>query len=151
VSLHTYEFDNLKDMEFFLQGGVSGGKEVVTQNGRIYGLNGSTLIFTLPAGTVQFSDVLEQGLTFQQISQQIAAVLPALATFWRDKYIHILQKALGGGISLSKSGTANPFFGFSSATDAIGTLFNGPSGATPRYIDSSGKARLEGYYVVVEF
>lgn len=150
MALKTYEFDNVKDMERFLQGWISGGKNVVNGSGRIMGLHNKTLIFTTPAGTVTFSDASGDGLTLKEVSDQITAAIASLSVSWKDGWISIHKTDMSDGVTLSKNGTANTAFGFSTAKDNVGLIYNGPTGATPRLVESNVKARRDGYYVIVE-
>lgn len=150
MSLKVYEFDTTKEMEFFLQGGVRGGKVVVNQWGRLYGLHGKTLIFTTPAATITFSDPTGAGLTYEAISDQIRATATTLFVFWRDKIMHIQMATPTAAVVVDKDGTANSTFGFSGAKDHAGQYFTGPSGSVPRLIETGVKPRRDGFYVIVE-
>jgi hypothetical protein len=150
--LKFLEFDVIKDMECTLQGGIWGGRNIASQNkGRIPGLDGKTLIFTVPSLTITFSDTVGEGLTPQEIVMQIVTADHSIVPFWRDQNLHMVRAAWeGAGITLSWSGTANPIFGFSSATETAGTYYNGPSGELPRVLETNNKSRLDGYYALVE-
>ena len=150
--LAIYEFDVLKDMELFLQGGISGGKDVRNQQGGvIFGLHNRTLIFTTPVATVTFADPTGAGLTTQQVTAQIVAASATLRSFWREGRLHLLRTpGTNAAVVLSAAGTANSLFGFSNSAAATGTYYNGPSGATPRVVETNNKSRLDGYYVIVE-
>ena len=149
--LYIYERDTLKDVEFLLQGGVTGGRVTVNQRGTTPGLSGTTLIFLSPAVTVTFSDTSGVGLNPQDIVNQIVAVNSTIVPFWRGGCLNLLlTPAAASNVAVSHAGTANPIFGFSSATDNVGVFYAGPTGLIPRLVPVDPKARLDGYYVVVE-
>lgn len=148
--IKIYEFDVLKDMEVFLQGGITGGRRVVDGSGRIQGLHGLTLIFLAPACTVTFSDPTGEGLKLSDIQDQISAVSAVIQASWRDQFLTLMRTPATANVSLDKDGTANAVFGFSSNKDTTGTYFNGPTGSAPKFLETNNKTRLDGYYVVVE-
>lgn len=150
MALKIYEFDTVRDMEFFLRGGVSGGRQVVNQQGRIHGLDGKTLVFNNPSGTVTFADTTGAGLTFAEVATQITAVVSTVVINWRDGALHLVLSTAATAVSIDKDGTANKVFGFSSDADHVGQVFGGPTGNTPRLVETNNKSRLDGYYAVVE-
>lgn len=149
MSLTFKQFGSIEEMELFLRGGISGGKQIASSSGVVLGLHGKTLIFAAPVGTVTFSDPSGDGLTLSEIAQQIAAVVTVASQF-RGGSLSLVQPTPTTGVSLSKSGTANKFFGFSGATDSVGTVVNGPSGAVPRLLQTLPKAQNDGFYAVLE-
>lgn len=149
MAIKVFEFGAAKEMEFFLQGGITGGKIIVTGAGRLYGLHGLTLIFTAPAGTVTFSDA-GSGLTYQDIALQIRTELTSLLAFYRNGQLHLVEAAPTTGVKLSKDGTANTVFGFSNGKAHEGIAFNPPDGGAPRFLETRSKAPSDGYYATVE-
>lgn len=150
MALKIYEFDTVKDMEFFLRGGVTGGRQVVNQFGRVHGLDGLTLIFVSPSGTVTFSDPTGAGLTFAEIADQITTAIGTLSVNWLDGSLHLVLTSPSAAVTVDKDGTANTVFGFSKKKDHAGQVFNGPAGAVPRLVETNNKSRLDGYYAIVE-
>ena len=151
MALRIHEFDNIRDVEFFLCGGIKGGRKLVLHTGgRVLGLHGLTLVFSSPAATVTFADASGEGLTLSDIIDQIVAAVPTLSVSWRDGVINLILSTPTAAVVLDSTGTANTLFGFSASSDHAGHYFNGPSGVTPRFIQAQPKARFDGYYVVVE-
>jgi hypothetical protein len=152
MSLNTYEFDTVSEMSFFLRGGISGGARVFGPAARIQNLNGATLIFLKPvAGTVTFVDTTGDGLTAPAVASQITSVMTGLSVLWKNQCLSLVEIVPIAGVSLSKSGTANTVFGFTTASNTGNVAFNGPTGDTPRFIECGSKPRLDGLYVVVEY
>jgi hypothetical protein len=149
MALKIYEFDTVKEMEFFLRGGITGGK-VAHKNGRIHGLHGRTLVLTAPAATVTFADPTGAGLTLAEVATQIHAVAAAVSVNWLSGALGLVMTTPTAAVVLSASGTANTIFGFSNSTSNTGRYFNGPAGTTPRLVETNNKSRLDGYYAVVE-
>lgn len=154
MPLKIVQFDTLAEAEFYLRGGIKGGKQSLVQ-GVVRGLDGLTLIFSKPlVGTVTFSDPTGAGLTLTQIQTAINAVQPALQVGWAESSLHLIENTPSAGVALSKSGTANTAFGFSAGTtgvtDTVGTVFNGATGAIPRVMELAPKARLDGFFALVE-
>lgn len=150
MALKIFEFDTAKEMEFFFQGGVRGGRQVTNQSGRVFGLHGKTLILTSPAATVTFSDATGAGLSFDAIADQIRTAAPTVSTFWRDGTMHLQLTTPTAAVTVDKDGTANAVFGFSSAKDHAGLYVNGPAGVVPHIVETGTKPRFDGYYAVVE-
>ena len=155
MAIETYEFGTMNQLRFFLLGGIRGGKPVTPQNtkGVLLGLNGLTLIFSSPNGTVTFSDPTGAGLTLDNVITQINAVhaLSGIGVNWVDQCMGLFLSDKSAGVTLSKSGTANTYFGFSTDKNTVGTLINGPKANTlPMLIWSNSKAPLDGYYIHVE-
>ena len=136
-------------MDRFLNGGVMGGQDLTKskhyRNGKVYNLHGKTL--KLNAATCTFADAANAGRTFAQIKTAIQAALAGTTVTWQDGHLVV---ALAAGLTVQSDGTSNPIFGFSSATDMVGTVYNGPAGAVPRWLVIDGGPRMDGYYVVTE-
>lgn len=145
-----YSFDTVEDVNFFLHGGVSGGPMTLQQGGTVPNLNLATLIFLAPAVTVTFTDTSGVGLTAAQIAGQIVAAAPAIVPSFRNNVWRFSAPSTGAGVQVSKTGTANPIFGFSDSLNTVGKFYNSFLGAVPRLLEVGSKARLDGYFVVVE-
>jgi hypothetical protein len=148
--LQMQSFDTIEDVNFFLQGGVNGGPLTLQQGGTVPGLNGLQLIFTAPAAVVTFVDNTGVGLSAAQIAAQIVAVNAAIRPSFRNNVWRFSAPSSSAGVKISKTGTANAVFGFSDSLDTVGTFFNSLVGAVPRLVEVGSKARLDGYFVVVE-
>lgn len=128
--VHTFATPN--EVEFFLNGGVVGGKSVVGIGGKVLGLHGTTLVFNSPAGTVTFSDATGAGLTYQQVKAAIEAVHATVTVSFDHGRIRLVDS--GGAVSLDKTGTANTIFGFSTGSDTVGVAYAAPGGAAPALV-----------------
>ena len=150
MPLKIQQFDCIEDAEFYLRGGVSGGV-LALQQGVIAGLHGKTLIFTAPeAKTVTFSDPTGAGLKVSDIVTSVHSVLTGLLISFTKVGLRIIEASPTYGVHISKTGTANTIFGFSNGSDTIGLACTGPTGAVPRLIEMGAKARLDGYFAVIE-
>jgi len=149
--LKILQFDTLQAVEHGINGGVIGGAIVVGPDGKILGLDGKTLIFTTPAGTVTFSDKSGQGHTPAEVIAEIKAVHATLQPKFIKRQLWIIETTPTSGIVITGAGTANPIFGFGNVT-VTGIVYNPPDGAAPRVISDNahGKATADGYYIIVE-
>ena len=145
-------FGDLRRVDFVLNGGISGGKKVISAGGKVVRLHGKTLIFTTPAGTVTFSDPGGAGLSMAEIIAAIvgAAGLGGLNPSFIDGYLNIREATPSAGVVLAGTGTANAAFGFGKST-VTGTVYNPYDGAAPRLLMGPfARAQMDGYYAVVE-
>jgi len=154
----TLHAGSLRELEHALNGGIIGGKQVVDGYGLVHGLHGKTLIFTTPLGTTTFDDPTGAGLTYQQIDDQIKATgdpgpfpLAGLLAKVVDRSLWIVELVPTNGIVMTGAGTANPIFGFGSAT-VTGVVYAAPDGSAPKLLSDNahGKPTADGYYILVE-
>lgn len=158
MALRTREFNTLKEAELFFQGAIRGGKQIANASGLVYNLHDKTLIFTSPASvTVTFdedtgdanSNGLGNGLTPQQIRNQIVAAVAALSPFFLDKVLNLVETTPTSGVAITEAGTANKLLGFSGATATTGTIINPPGGGAPALVSLQPKSNFDGYYAVI--
>lgn len=149
MSLHFFRFENSADVEHFLNGGITGGKEVV-RGGNVLGLDGLTLVFNAPAGTVTFSDPSGAGLSPQEIKTEVETTIATLKVTFKDGRIRFIHAALSSAVNLDLTGTANTLFGFSDATDTAGTRFNPFDGVAPRVLATEANPNADGWAILVE-
>jgi hypothetical protein len=147
MSYKTYNFTNATAMDLFLNGGVSGGRKVVSANdkGRILGLHNKTLIIN--GSTCTFSDAAGTGLTLAQIKTAIQAAAAGVTAAFIDGSL-TLEAATA--ITVAKTGTANSVFGFSSNEDTVGTVFNPYDGVAPRVLFIGASPTQDSYAVTTE-
>ncbi len=148
MSIRVYRFETSTDAEHFLNGGISGGAEIV-HAGRVLGLHNKTLIFTSPAGTVTFSDPTGAGLSAGDIKSQIEAALATLKVTYHGYKIRIIRATPTAPVVLSNTGTANPIFGFGSAVAATGVVFNPIGGAAPAIMTTEANPNSDGWAIWV--
>ena len=149
MSLHVKRFENSIDVEHFLNGGITGGKEVV-RGGNIMGLNGLTLVFNAPSGTVTFVDATGEGLSPQQVKTQVETDISTLKVSFRDYKMRVIVAALTSAVNLDITGSANSLFGFSNATDTVGTLYAPYDGTPPRVLATEANPNSDGWAILVE-
>jgi len=150
--LKILQFGNLRRVGFVLNGGIAGGKRVINSGGKVLGLNGKTLIFTTPAGTVTFSDTGGTGLSMADIIAEIVGTggLSGLKPGFSDGYLNVIETTPTNGVVLAGTGTANAAFGFGKST-VTGLVYDPPGGSAPRMVGGiQVRAQLDGYYVLVE-
>jgi hypothetical protein len=155
MALRIREFSDLFAAEFYLRGGIRGGRQVVNASGVVQNLHGKTLIFNVPSGTVTFDETagaagLGGGLTLQEITAQIQAVHAGLQVSLRDKILNIIEATPTNGVDLDKDGTANTLFGFSGASDNVGDVISAPGGTAPTLVGIWGKTNNDGYMVIID-
>ncbi len=154
MAYKTHGFSDTNQMDFFLNGGVVGGVDVlkILRKGaaagglRLFGLDGLTIILT--GGTATFSDANDEGLTLVAIKAVIDAVTGNVVAEWRNG--KLLLSDPGGVTTVDKDGTANSVFGFSKDSDSVGTPVNPPDGAAPRIITIEAGPHADAFYVTVE-
>jgi len=149
--LKILQFSALQEAEHVINGGIIGGRELVVIEGKVYGLDGKTLIFTTPAGTVTFSDKVGAGHTLAEVIAEIKAVHAGLQPKFVKKSLWVIETTPTNGVVITGAGTANPVFGFGAVT-VTGTVYDVPGGTPPRLISDNfhGKATVDGYYILVE-
>jgi len=147
IRVHRYE--NAIDVEHFLNGGITGGREIVS-SAPVLGLHGKTLVFNAPAGTVTFSDPAGVGLSAAQIKSKIEGTIATLKVTWVHRRIRIILAAMTSKVDLDATGTANEIFGFSSTSDTAGTVYAGPSGSAPKIIATEANPNADGWAIFVE-
>ena len=109
---------NLRDLELFLQGGISAGRELPAsgENPGVYGLHGKTLIFTSPgAATVTFTNAgssVQQPILVKDIKIQIETAVAALTVKFFDRRLVIIEDTPASGVAITGLGTANAVLGF---------------------------------------
>jgi hypothetical protein len=143
----TENFSNTADMDFFLNGGVKGGKRVVSgaDKGRIHGLHDLTLIVN--AETTTFSDASGVGLTPAQVKAAIEAATTSLTVVWRDGCLAFLHAS---SVTVGSAGTANRIFGFSSSEDSVNQPFGTPGSSAPAIVTISGSPTGDSIQVLLE-
>ena len=140
----------LNELKHILNGGVIGGKQVSNPEGLVHGLHG--LVFKINTFTVTFADAAGVGYKLvdatRSIKQEIEDVVTGSTVSFIDGRLAI---ALPAGITVKKTaGTANNAFGFSSATDQVGVVYNFPAGAAPRVLSIGSSPRGDNYFAHVE-
>lgn len=130
--LKVQKLSDLQIVNMTLQGGLLSGKDIGA--GSVYGLDGKTLVFTSPVGTVTFATPNgseQEPLTLKEIVAQINAV-PALAG-----YAHIYKGKLmlkgAAKVTMSNTSTAAADLGFDSG-GSTGTLYAAPGGSAPALV-----------------
>ena len=80
ANLVTRTFPNVPAMDLFLKGGIQAGSQVKDKlvKGKLFGLDGLTLVFTTPSATVTFDDSGGAGLSLKDILVQAKADADAL-------------------------------------------------------------------------
>ncbi len=149
MAFKTFSFGSTAALDRFLNGATIGGANLLKYKnyaqGRIQGLDGLTL--DIDGSTVTFVDTPAVGLTFAEIKAAIEAATTDVDVSWEDGAL-VLFKV--GGLVVAETGTANPIFGFSSATPTSGTVYAGPEGAAPRWVTINGGPRMDSYFCVTE-
>ena len=148
MALKVAEFNSSVLLELFLNGAVVGGKPIANLAGVIRGLDGLTLI--IDTDTVTFTDTLDEGYKLIDSTKSIKQEIEDAATGVEVSFVNgimVLKKT--GGLTVSKSGTANAIFGFSKATDVVGVAYAGPSGTAPKCW-SIGTDEGEGFLAFLE-
>jgi len=149
MSIKLVRCETNTDVEHFLSGGITGGVQIVGSR-PVVGLHGLTLEFTNPVGTVSFSDPTGAGLYPKDIKTQIEADVAALKADFRNNRLQLIVAALTSAVKLKPIGTANAIFGFSRSTDTNGTIYNGPAGAAPKFLQLEANPTCDGWTVVLE-
>lgn len=131
MALRARIINGLSALNSFLRGGIVGGKDLRKAT---FNINGKTLVFSMPAGTVTFvtpDPTSQEPLGLRAILTQINAV-PTLAGFahTQDGLLIIENPAGGTSVVLSNTGTANALLGFD-PDGATGIAYNAPGGASP--------------------
>jgi len=151
--LDFLRFDGTDTAKHALNGGITGGKKVTSQFGRVLGLHGKTLVFNTPSGTVTFDDPTGVGLTALEIQTQIQDVvaLAGLTAQVYSGYLRVIETIPSAGVVLDATGTANVDFGFSSAADAMGVVYGAWDAASPpRVLQVFPNPQLDGITALVE-
>lgn len=147
MALKIVEFNSSVKLELFLNGAVIGGTQLVNSDGRVYGLNGLTLI--IGTETVTFTDAAGEGYklidSVKSIKKEIEDATTGVTAGFIDGQL-LLQKT--GGLTVKKDGTANAVFGFSKLSDVVGVAYAGPGGSAPK-CHSIG-ADLDSYTALLE-
>lgn len=149
MALRIREFTTLQEAQFFLRGGVRGGKPLA---GRVYNIVGRTLIFSSPSSvTVTFvAGADSSGLTVREIQDQIVAAIAAVKPGLMDKGLALEEVTPASGVAITGAGTANPLFGFKTGAATVGTVINPPGGAQPALTELRPKATNDGYFAVID-
>lgn len=139
------KFRTIDEVQSFLNGGVSSGSKVTQVQGPpsnqapgITGLVGKTLILAGPgpAGTVTFvassgSNPDPNTLLFSDIKAQIEAAVVTVKVNVFDGYLTVIEATPTSGVTVSKTGTANPLLGFDTANNTVGKFYLPAAAATP--------------------
>lgn len=144
MPLKVMNFSKPYEMELALTGGVQGGRSVVSIERKIQGLHGLTLLVN--AATVTFSDPTGTGLTLAQVKQAIDTAASVTSTYVDGK----LTLRRTGAVTVLKTGTANPIFGFSTDADTVGVVYAPPTGSAPRLLFITPSPSSDSLVVTVE-
>lgn len=140
----------LRELEFILNGGVIGGKQLASPEGVVHGLNGLTLIINTT--TVTFTDTTGAGYKLndavKSIKQEIEDAVAGVTVEFLEGGRLGLKHATG--VTLDKDGTANALFGFGKTTDIVGTVYAPPDGTAPRVLGTGASPRGDNYYAHCE-
>lgn len=156
MPLVTHTFSNAFDLGLFLRGGIKSGPPPKRTQGKVFGLNGLTLVFIQPsASTVTFADASGSGLDLNAILTQIRAAVVLLEPKFKDGALVLVEIAPANGVSLNlETSTALTAFGWSgeqlAGTTHTNVEYNPPDGAAPRFVDFSTTPSSDGYALIVE-
>lgn len=138
-SFMTRKFQEIWEIDLFLNGGLIAGSDVIKGGEGVYGiynLVGKTLKFTQPSAvTVTFVASVDPNnpdpnrLTYKDIKGQVEAAIPAVSVQQYARKLVLVEAAPANGVTIDKTGTANPLLGFDKNTDTVGTKY-GPIGAS---------------------
>jgi hypothetical protein len=129
MALRIKKMAELEEVNTFLRGGHIGGKSL---KGGLYGLDGKTLVFTTPVGTVTFAtpnNSQQESLSLRDIMDQINAVHTGMAHTGQGGKL-FLEMPTPAGIVATSASSALALLGFDKA-GLSGTVYNPPAGATP--------------------
>lgn len=143
-------------MELHLRGGITSGPSPALRQGKVFGLDGLTLVFIQPAAaTVTFADPTGEGLDLKAVLAQIKSAVAALNPRFKDKVLELVEVTPTNGVSLNlETSTALTVFGWS-GEGAVGTThtnvpYNPTDGLAPRYLDWTGTSAGDGYLLLTE-
>lgn len=149
MTLRVKKIAEIDELNTYLRGGIIGGVDV--RRGFSGNINGTTLVFNAPAGTVTFATTpmgSQVGLKIKDIIDQINAVHAGYAH--SDSQGRLVIEDPNGvvGVVLDATSTAARLFGFS-VTGQVGTVINPPGGASPSLVSLSHGSLAEGTYLLV--
>jgi hypothetical protein len=140
-SFVSCKFHEIEEMDLFLNGGLVGAVDVINGaegNYGVYGLVGKTLKFIQPsATTVLFVASADPNnpdpnrLTYKDIKEQVEAAIGAVSVQQRMRKLVLIEATPTNGVTIDKTGTANPFLGFDKNTDTVGTKYGSIGGTAP--------------------
>ena len=120
-------------------------------NERIFGLDGLTLVFTAPAGTVTFADAASEGLTLKEVIEQINTDVAALRAELRDGVLYVKQVTPSASVVLNlATSTAAPIFKLKTTGTLSGKFYNPPDGVAPRLVSFADTGVMDGFTLLTE-
>lgn len=135
MSLKTYKFSTVDEMNQFLAGTVCGGKDLGPV---VYGLVGKTAKFTQPAAaTCTFVEGAQGdgGLTLAEVKAQLEGAVSGLTVGWVGTKLTLNGGSTGVAFDVS---TGLNVLGFSNKDQGAVLAYNAPDGAPPRLIAAFG-------------
>jgi hypothetical protein len=145
--LVTKRIGSIAELNHFLQGGIFGGVDLRRTASSLY-LNGLTLVFNAPTGTVTFSAANQQPLTILEVATQIKAQLVTVTPRIIEGRLWIVEATVAAGVDLDATGTANQLLGFSTTDDTVGVVYGAPGGTAPTLVSISPGGGTDSEYIV---
>lgn len=146
---HSFiEASSLQTLKMLLNGGVQGGAQLSSSDGKVDGLHNLTLIINTT--TVTFSDANGAGLPLVGTGSIKGVIELAVAgvTVTYDAGRLVLHHATG--VTVDKTGTANSRFGFTKVANTVGIVYGMPGDAAPSVVSIGGGVRMDSYFAHVE-
>lgn len=141
ASFVTRKFREIEELDLFLNGGLVAGADVINGVGGnygVYGLVGKTLKFTQPSAvTVTFvvspdpNSTDPERLTFKDIKSQVELAIADVSVQQCMRKLVLVEVVPANGITIDKTGTANPLLGFDKNNDTVGTKYGGIGETAP--------------------
>jgi hypothetical protein len=131
----THQVQDLVSVDLLLNGALKLPKRWKAGD-RFFGLDGRTLVFTAPAGTVTFADPTAEGLTVAQMSAQIMAAISTISLLQNRGDLWLVHKVSGAVdlVGTHATSTASDTLGFADEASVSGTAYNPPDGVAPKLV-----------------
>lgn len=153
------QFDNVPEVNLFLQGGVRAGNKLPITGGEekrgVFRLNGKTLILSKPAAkTITFASpngVPEEPIPWEDIKSQIETQSTGTvkARLYKGR-LELIEPTPSAGVTVVKTGTANALLGFQTSADVAGTVYNSDFSTSPYFVELTHSSFSSNMVLVTE-
>lgn len=148
MALRVKKIGEIDELNTYLRGGIIGGRDI--RRGVHGYIDGKTLVFSAPAGTVTFATTPsgeQVGLTAKEILTQINAIHAGYAHIDASGRLVVEDPAGAVSVVLGATSTADTIFGFSK-NGQTGKVINAPDGVVPKLVSIGQDALGGGTYLL---